>query len=157
MKMFLGLSLMSFVFSAAWRSDALTKDDGPFKVEIAVNSASLQEELYKSQHIFFVDTKVTNVSHREQKLVAWTQYGWSWISSSAQVRPGIEATKNSPARIVLQPGQSYARAVEMFSMTHRPVTFKLGFAPQAQRPISGQANSAAVGELFWSNLVTLTR
>lgn len=157
MKTTLALFLLSFVSHAAWSDGASIKGAAPFSVEIVVNVASLEKEFYKSRHVFFVDTKVTNVSHREQEIVTWTQYGWSWRSSSPEVAPGIEALQNVRVRIVLQPGQSYDRPVEMFSSALRPVTFRLGFVPITEGPISVLPNPAEYRAIFWSNPVTLTR
>ncbi len=162
MKTVLALFLLLFIFNAAWAGDAPIKSEAPFKVEIAINAASLEAEPYRSQHVFFtVDTKVTNVSHREQEIVAWYQYAWSWLSSSPEVSPAVSESllKNYSTRIVLQPGQSYARQVGMGSNSlRRPVTFRLGFVPKAAHyPVSDQPNPPPNGEIFWSNYVTLTR
>ena len=103
----------------------------------------------------FIDTVVTNVGTRPRTIVAWTQYGWSWVSNSAQVSPGIEAMKNAPKTIVLEPGKSFSRGVEVYVVGARPVTFRLGFYPTADVPVSGRVPPLANASLFWSNALTL--
>lgn len=39
------------------------------------------------------DTVVTDVGTKHPTLVAWTQYGWSWMSNTAQVSPGTRRSK----------------------------------------------------------------
>ncbi len=158
MKTLFAFFLTMFITSTAWSNEALLKHgDAQLQVEIAVHEGSLDGEFYKSHGIFFVDTKVTNISHHALEIITWTQYGWSWISNNPQVHPGIEALANVRSSVILKPGQSYARPVEMFSGSYRPVTFRLGFAPNAERPLSGQPNVGESEEIFWSNPVTLTR
>ena len=103
----------------------------------------------------FIDTVVTNVSQKPQTIVAWTQYGWSWVSNSAQVSPGIEALKNAPETVVLEPGQSLARAVEVYVVGARPVTFRLGFFAQADTPVSARVPPVSSSSITWSNALTL--
>lgn len=157
MKTTLVLFLLFLLPNPAWANDASIKGEARFKVEIAINAASLANELYRTTHLFLVDTKVTNISHRTQEIVAWTNYGWSWLSSSPEVGPEISTLSNGPSRIVLRPGESYARTVGMGSSSLRPVTFRLGFVPKTEDPASARLNPADNGEIFWSNYVTLTR
>jgi hypothetical protein len=142
---------------SAWGHTSIINSPAPFKVEIALDKASLEGEFYKSQGGFYLDTKVTNISYQEQEIVAWTQYGWSWISSSPQISPGIEALNNVKAQVILKPGQTYDRKVEMFSSSHRLQTFRLGFAAKVEVPVSGQSNGSKGERIFWSNPVTLKR
>ena len=103
----------------------------------------------------FIDTVVTNVGTRPRTIVAWTQYGWSWVSNSAQVSPGIEALKNAPESVVLEPGKSFSRPVEVYVVGARPVTFRLGFYPTADVPVSARVPPIPDAELSWSNALTL--
>ena len=103
----------------------------------------------------FIDTVVTNVGAKPRTIVAWTQYGWSWVSNSAQVSPGIEALKNAPEGVVLEPGKSFSRAVEVYVVGARPVTFRLGFYPTADVPVSARVPPIPDAELSWSNSLTL--
>jgi hypothetical protein len=132
----------------------------PFKVEISIHEASLKTDLYREWGEFFVDTKVENISNEDQNIIVWTQQGWSWISDNFGVVPGTEAANNSASKINLRPGQEYAGAVEIFFDPHKtkPVTFRLGFFPRAELPISGQPGFASLhsNEIVWSNPVTLT-
>ena len=103
----------------------------------------------------FIDTVVTNVGAQPRTIVFWTQYGWSWVSNSAQVSPGIEALKNAPESVVLEPGKSFSRAVEIYVVGARPVTFRLGFFPATEVPVSARVPPIAVSEISWSNALTL--
>ena len=103
----------------------------------------------------FIDTVVTNVGTQPRTIVAWTQYGWCWVSNSAQVSPGIEALKNAPETVVLEPDQSFSRAVEVYVVGARPVTFRLGFFPTADVPVSARVPPIADSELSWSNALIL--
>jgi hypothetical protein len=91
-------------------------------------------------------------------IVVWTQYGWSWISSNPDVSPGIEATKNQRTRITLKPDEKFTGKLEMWSdMANRPRTFRLGFVPETQVPISGQKDIQERSVISWSNTLKLAR
>ena len=159
MRTYLTFVLLVFATSPAWADPASVT----FKVEIAINRESLDAESYKTYGVFFVETKVLNISDRDQEIIVWTQHGWSWLSSSPKVKPGIEAKKNEPSRITLKSNQDYVSKVAMWSDPHRnikPVTFRLRFVPKAELPVSGQRverNIVKWGGTFWSNAVTLAR
>ncbi len=108
---------------------------------------------------FYLETKITNIGATEQEIVVWTQQGWSWMSDTAAVTPGIEALKNVPTRVTLKPNERYNGRVEMFSNSQktRPVTFRSGFFPQAARPIFGQPGMEKSEGIIWSNPVKLTQ
>ena len=128
------------------------------RVVISTQSTSSPQTLSsatKAGTVQFIDTVVTNVGTRPRALVAWTQYGWSWMSDTKDVSPGIEAVKNAPERFVLEPGGSYARAVEVFTDGKRPVTFRLGFFPMAEVPVSGRVPPLPITSISWSNAITL--
>src|SRR6266566_4840575 len=103
-----------------------------FAVEISIDQASLKTAFYRETGTFYVDTKIKNISATNREIIVWTQYGWSWMSDSPGISPGIEALANYPSSITLKPGQEYHRAIEAHADPHRigPVTFRLGFAPQ---------------------------
>ncbi len=134
-------------------------DTAPFKVEIAIHADSLNADFYKTQGVFFVNTTVRNISGSDQTITVWTQYGWSWLSSSPAIRPGIEASNNVPSQKTLHPGEAYTSMVEMTSdpSGKRPVIFRLGFYPNPTRPVSGMKNVDLSNAVSWSNEVTLDR
>ena len=102
----------------------------------------------------FVDTVVTNVSTKPQTIIAWTQYSWSWVSSSPQVSPDIEALKNASETVALEPGRSIARAVEVYVVGAQPVTFRLGFYPAAEAPVSASVPPVSGASITWSDTIT---
>lgn len=144
---------------ALCRVDAVSQSDrtGPFEVQIAIDENSLKADFYKLDGGFYVNTKVRNVDGRRQEIVAWTQFGWSWISSNPAISPGTEAAQNIATRVALQPGQEYVRSVELFSRRRaaKPVTFRLRFFPQVDRPMSDQPEATWRAAGYWSNSVTL--
>lgn len=131
-----------------------------FSVEVSFRQDSLKTEFFRKTGIFFVDTKIKNISNQNQNIIIWTQQGWSWVSDNPAVAPGIEALKNYPVNITLKPGEEYNGGVEMWLNSRRqmgPVTFRQGFVPRAGVPIS--ANPKLIeksGGVFWSNAVTLS-
>ena len=133
--------------------------DDPSKADLRV-TISARGRIWKTPvapfaaEVRFVDTVVTNVSSKPQTIIAWTQYSWSWVSSSPQVSPGIEALKNASETVVLDPGQSFARAVEVYVVGARPVTFRLGFYPAADAPVSARVPPVSSSSIMWSNTIT---
>jgi hypothetical protein len=136
--------------------------DGPEEKRFTVHASIVRESLnssdYQKRGMFWAETTVTNVSGTDQKLVVWTQYGWSWLSNNEAVQPGIEALKNVAAVSVLRPGQKYVARVELFAKlrSRRPLTFRLGFYPTPERPISGIQN-AAKQVYSWSGDIVLDK
>jgi hypothetical protein len=132
---------------------------GPFTVRIAIDADSLNAASYKTHGVFFVKYTIRNISSIDRKITVWTQHGWSWLSSSPDVGPGIEALQNISSRGTLHPGAAYESSVEICvdPRGKRPVTFRLGFYPDATRPVS-KMKSADLGKaVSWSNNVTLDR
>jgi hypothetical protein len=139
------------VSSVAWA----TSDPASFKVEISFKSKTSRTA--EPVGMYFINTKVTNMSDHNQNIIVWTQAGWSWLSSNpAAAAPGTEAAQNVPQAIALKPHQEYDSAVEVFSDPRRwPVTFKLGFVPRAELPVAGQQDKVGEwGGVFWSNPIT---
>ena len=135
--------------------------DGSGDKRFAVHASIVAESLGSSDYpkgMFLAETTVTNVSGIDQEIVVWTQYGWSWLSNNKAVQPGIEATKNYPTRSVLSPGQKYVAKVELSAnpRSRRPLTFRLGFCPTPEGPISGMRNATSQ-VVAWSNDVVLDR
>lgn len=159
MKAVLAFGLLVCTVASGW-CQGQAKGGDVFKIEVSVNQDSLKTEMYSKWGEFFVDTKIKNISDAEQEIEVWTQKGWSWVSDNPDVVPGTEALQNVPAKIALKPGQEYAGAVEMFCDPNkeRPLTFRMGFTPQADRPVSGQAGfgSAEANVIWWSNAAALT-
>jgi hypothetical protein len=159
MKAVLAFGLLVCAAASGWCQGPAKENGAAFKVEISVNQDSLKTETYKKWGEFFVDTKIKNISDAEQEIVVWTQQGWSWVSNNPNVAPGTEAAKNIPAKIDLKPGEEYAGAVELFCDPNkdRPLTFRLGFTPKAELPVSEQSGfgSAQAKVILWSNAVAL--
>jgi hypothetical protein len=131
----------------------------PFKVGIAIDVDSLNAASYKTQGVFFVKYTIRNIGSSDRKITVWTQHGWSWLSSSPDVSPGIEALQNISSRGTLHPGEAYESSVEMWidPRGKRPVTFRLGFYPDATRPVSKKKGAELSKAVSWSNDVTLDK
>jgi hypothetical protein len=134
-------------------------DTAPFKVGIAIDADSLNAAAYKTRGVFFVKTTIKNISSSDRIITVWTQHGWSWLSSSPDVTPGIEALQNISSRGTLHPGEAYESSVEMWidPRGKRRVTFRLGFYPDATRPVSKMKGADLSKAVSWSNEVTLDR
>ncbi len=129
----------------------------PLSISIGFIAQSLSSPDYTSRGVFFVNTSVKNESDSDQKITVWTQAGWSWLSDNPHVMPGIEALKNAPATITIKPHTSYDSAAEIFidKSTKLPITFRLGFYPNASVPVSGMIVKPPANQIIWSNPVTL--
>jgi hypothetical protein len=160
MRQILTLFFVVFIPLRGWGETQPEKSDGlPFKVEISISKDSLKADFYKKIGAFFVDTKIKNLSNRNQDIIIWTQQGWSWISDNPDVFPGTEALQNIPVHITLKPDEEYIGRVETFT-NHRKaksITFRLGFFPKAERPVSGQPDMQKSNEIIWSNSVELSQ
>ena len=143
-------------------------ETAPFEVKIAIDADSLNAAAYKTRGVFWVKTTIRNISSSDRKITTWTQSGWSWLSSSPDVMPGTEAAQNFSSRATLHPGETYESAVEMWidPRGKRPVTFRLGFYPDATRPVSrlpdatpreSKLKADISKAVSWSNEVTLDR
>ena len=148
---FLALCLLSVPVAAG---DALSTSDLRVVISLHGRAPKGPVEPFAAK-VQFIDTVVTNVGAKPRTIVAWTQYGWAWVSNSAQVSPGIEAMKNAPESVVLEPGKFFSRAVEVYVVGARPVTFRLGFYPTADVPVSARMPPIPNAELSWSNSLTL--
>ena len=131
----------------------------PLKVEIAIDADSLNAASYKTRGVFFVKYTIKNISSSDRKITVWTQHGWSWLSSSPDVSPGIEAFQNISSRGTLHPGETYESSVDIWVDPRgtRPVTFRLGFYADATSPVSGMRDKGISKAVSWSNEVTLDR
>ena len=134
-------------------------ETGAFRVQISIDADSLNAASYKTRGVFFVKTTIRNISSSARNITVWTQYGWSWLSSSPDLSPGIEALRNISSRGALHPGEAYESSVEMWidPRGKRPVTFRLGFYPDATRPVSKMKGADLSKAVSWSNDVTLDR
>ena len=160
MKVVFAFFFIICLVQSAWYQTQPAKSHGfPFRVHVSINEASLKTDLYRRRGVFFVDTTVTNISSKDQRIIVWTQQGWSWLSNNANITPGTEATQNNATKITLKPAQAYKGYVEMFIFPHKtkPITFRLGFFPNAEIPISDQPGFASLhrSEIVWSDVVTL--
>lgn len=134
-------------------------DTASFRVQVSIDADSLNAAPYKIRGVFFVKYTITNISVDDQNITVWTQHGWSWLSSSPEVSPGIEALQNISSRGTLHPREIYQSSVEMWTDPRgkRPVTFRLGFYPDATRPVSTMKGTDLGKAVSWSNEVTLDR
>ncbi len=150
----------------------------PFKVEILIDEKSLSEAVYKTDgflwkagepihrcpcSLVFVDVKLKNVSNRDQEMIFWTQPAWSFLSSSPEVQPAIDAPgQNIRLRWIFRPNEEYETKVGVWTDAHetkKSLTFRLGFVPRSERPVSAQKDQRVLekwGGIIWSNEVTLT-
>jgi hypothetical protein len=66
-----------------------------------------------------------------------------------------EALKNYPTNISLQPGEVRKEYLEMWAdpKARRPIAFRLGFIPNAKRPMQDAHDPT----LSWSNPVSLAK
>lgn len=123
----------------------------PFTVKASVS----QSPLYRANVRFDVDVTIRNRSAVDQVITVWTQFGWSWISDNPAVEPDISAIQNVPTKIILKPQQAFSGSFEVVSTQPRgPITFRLGFVPNASKPESTAA--APPLNVTWSNTVTVT-
>lgn len=134
-------------------------ETGAFRVQISIDADSLNAASYTTRGVFFVKYAIGNISGSDQKITVWAQHGWSWLSSSSHVSPGIEALHNVSSRGTLHPGEVYESSVEMWinPRATMPVTFRLGFYPDALRPVSKMKSADLSKAVSWSNEVTLDR
>lgn len=137
-------------------------DENPapsLKVEISINEDSLKTDFYKETNRFYIDAIIKNISNKDQDIIVWTQAGWSWTSNNQEISPGKEARKNFPTKITLNSNQEYRQGIEIWSDPHKkiPVTFRLGFFPNAELPIPKWTDIDASKGIIWSNPVALTQ
>src|SRR5258708_2426943 len=146
----LGISLVLFLTVLAPASGRC--EAASFTVRIAIDADSLNAAPYKTRGVFFVKTTIRNTSSTDRKITVWTQHGWSWLSSSPDVSPGIEALQNISSRGTLHPGETYESSVEMWidPRGKGPVTFRLGFYPDATRPVSKMKGADLSKAVSWS-------
>jgi hypothetical protein len=120
-----------------------------------INQVSLNTSFYKQHGRFYADVSVRNVSGLPQKITVWTNPSWSWVTDSKKVTTSQEAAQNVPSIVMLKPGEIYKSSIEMTTNPNgkRPITFRLGFIPNAKRP----AQNTQDPKLIWSNLVMLAQ
>jgi hypothetical protein len=129
-------------------------------VHIAIDKSSLADAVFTSRGLFFVKARIKNVGSNPVQIVTWTQSGWSWVSSNKFVIPNINALKNYPTKTMLKAGEVYSYGADLFcySRNDKPITFKLGFVPDAKLPVSTAVPGIAQSNrVIWSNAVTLHR
>ena len=134
------LFLVACVAPLAPRVEKSSSDvASPSKVEITIKADSLRNDLYHQHGMFQVDAK-SHIGDADQTVVAWTQSGWSWLSDNPAIFPGIAAQQNFTFRVNLKPAEVHKEPVEMGFGLHKstPDTFRLGFCPKAESPLSGQ-------------------
>lgn len=135
------------LFSAA----AIAYGNEPsFRVEIKVDEKSLAtlSTSEKNEGTFIVLTQITNVSDKAKSFGYSCGYGDLWVSDNLAVAPVSRCRKNYPQTILLEPGKSYDRSLDLAFFKEAvpgPLTFKLGFK---------QASGSK--EIVWSSQVTIT-
>jgi hypothetical protein len=179
----LGVLAMGVVFSLGQSQPRLRGPSAaaaqpvPFKVEIWINEKRLSEVVYKTDgflwkagkpvhrcpcSLVYVDVKLKNVSNRDQEIIFWTQPAWSFLSSSPEVQPAIDARQNIRLRWIFRPNEEYQTKVGIWTDAHAPsksIEFRLGFVPLAERPVSAQKDQRVLekwGGIVWSNEITFT-
>ncbi len=178
------LTIASLVVLAMGQSRLRSKEPSaaaqlvPFKVEISISEKRLSEVVYKMDgflwkagepihrcpcSLVFVDVKLKNVSNRDQEIIFWTQPAWSFLSSSPEVQPAIDAPgQNIRLRWIFRSNEEYETRVGVWTDAHKPkksLTFRLGFVPRSERPVSAQKDQRVLekwGGIIWSNDVMLT-
>jgi hypothetical protein len=124
-----------------------------FVASAEVNQNSLSADVYKREGRFYADVTVKNVSPSSQIITVWTNAGWSWVTDSKGVVTSQEAAQNFAFPVRLKPGEVYNGRLEMAAdpTDTRPITFRLGFISNANRPTMDDQDPA----LIWSNPVSL--
>jgi hypothetical protein len=147
---FLSICIWSILTTSCYAS--------PLKVEI-----SLKCEPYHGA--FIIATKITNISDTAQKISTYTgAYGWSWVGGSPAIVTGIEScTNNGLGDIVLKPGESYSRDLDVTLSSKAkpgPLTFQMGFNPYGdwvgtRRGVDPKEKEMLKG-IIWSNVLTIS-
>src|SRR5712692_3872136 len=154
------------------------RPSAPFTVEISIDEKHLSEVVYKTDgflwkagepvhrcpcSLIYVNVKLENTSNRDQEIIFWTQPAWSFLSSSPEVQPAIDAPgQNIRLRWIFRPNEEYETKVGVWTDAHetkKSLTFRLGFVPRSERPVSAQNDQRVLekwGGIIWSNEVTLT-
>lgn len=146
------LSLLTVLLAGASLPDA------SFEVHVQVDQESLQSSAYRENGVFFVNTRITNNTEHNETVVIWTQYGESWTSDTSQVTVSAEALKNAPTPLVIKPGQSLSKRLEIHvarDLISQKMVFRLGFDPNVTPEDLRSKHES--GPIFWSNPVMLAR
>ena len=146
---FVSLSALSTI---AHGSNAQTPD---FETTAKVDQASLNTRFYQQDWRFYVEVTVKNTSATPKTITVWLKPAWSWVTDSKDVGTSQEALKNYPTNISLQPGEVRKEYLEMWAdpKARRPIAFRLGFIPNAKRPMQDAHDPT----LSWSNPVSLAK
>jgi hypothetical protein len=124
-----------------------------FEITAKIDQASLSDDFYRKIGTFVVEVTIKNVSSTVQTISIWTNPDWSWVTDSKDVITNQAASKNFPTSITLKPLEIYRGDVRLgISKGKRPITFRLGFIPNATVPVHDARDTA----LVWSNSVDLT-
>jgi hypothetical protein len=167
-KIVIWISLLFVTVSSAYgqnqeeeNANQLRTSSAPaFAIEISIDQHSLKTELYNKYGTFLVDTKIKNISDMNQEIIVLTRYGWSWISDRSEISViGLEVKKNNRTLVTLKPGLEYSRAIELQTnhLWTGSVTFRLGFVPWAEFPLSTNRDKVKREDIVWSNPVVLAR
>jgi hypothetical protein len=106
---------------------------------------------------FWLDTGITNTGSTDEAIIVWTNHAWSWVSESREIVLDTGAKQNAPAHEVLKPGKRYSMKLSVCRLagSKQPTSFRLGFVPRAELPVTAQDDLARWGGIFWSNTVTV--
>lgn len=129
------------------------------RVAISIRPASLHCTADSGWCSFVANTLVQNTGVATTVITVWTQPGWSWVSDDAGITPDIDALKNAPSRIELEPGEKYSSLVDLGCLRRQSIqhVFKLGFLPNAERPASGLPGIKISRKIAWSNQADVPR
>lgn len=159
MKLTIVLILAAVTFALSIQTRTAFGQRRTFEITASISPDSLKSYQYKRDGIFWVDTRIRNLTNKDQQIVVWSQSGWSWISDNHEIVPAIAAQQNVSRTVVIKPGQTYDLSVDVVGSprTSKPITFRLGFYAKANLPFSGQPNFAKLheSEITWSNPLKL--
>jgi hypothetical protein len=144
------LYLLLALFALVSGSTAQTTS---FATTAEIDHASLKTNLYEKGGRFHAKVTVKNISDTPKVITVWGNPGWSWVTDSTYVFTSQEALENCRTRITLNPGEIYRSSIEMATTPKgkRPVTFRLGYIPDAEIPLQDTRDPA----ITWSNSMSL--
>ena len=125
--------------------------------------AVLKSSNKKDSPFFRVETKIRNVSNRQQTIITWTcSHGFSWIATRPEIITGTEpCLSNFTGNTILNPQQEYVRDINIaVTGKFKPgsITFQLGFNPKGDW-IGSRMGIIPKVELpnfiIWSNDITI--
>jgi hypothetical protein len=132
-----------------------TAQTASFATTAEIDQASLKTNFYEKVGRFYAKVTVRNISGTPKVITVWGNPGWSWVTDSMDVVTSQEALQNSRESITLNPGEIYRSSIEMATdrKGKRPIIFRLGFIPDAEKPLQDARDPA----ISWSKSISLTQ